>query len=505
MLTAFRNKLFSRVPACRFATFRTLFAFANLIYVIPRCSEILNGYFNSSFHLPVASWIPALPPQAGWLLIGLQYLSGTLLFLGLLPRLSAGFLLLSGLYFFSLDRYFYSHNIQLHFIFLAILTVSPNRLSLFDLVRGKKRGAQAEAWPEHLVRFQLFVIFFYSGLDKIFSPFWGLSGSFFVYEFGHPMWTRFSPLVPGIISVLIILFEFFLAAAFLLKPLWKFAFWAGFFFVVGTELLISPTMFIWDILAALVLFIPSANDAIPYDPESRFDEFWKKILSGFDWLGRFEWKPVHKSETKNNLALPQLIFLIPAPLYLVLSLTHMKLLRISHVHREILFSGLVLAFIFMWVSVREKKLNPDKNNVLILNLNRLNNDRDLRKALWYVSKAEDILIVDLLWNPAMKFAGRNIPRLTLAQSASPESLSQDIDWSLSLMNQMETAGIELWPAFKYQLMANSFAEFLFYILPLNKLLSEKKPDHVVLMRNGNKILESVSSLIRLRNIPIQTV
>ncbi len=272
-----KDGLFGLVPAYRFATFRTLFALVNIFTFIPRLNQVIYEYIQSSFHLPMQPWIPipALPAQMAPIFIPLQYLASGLLFLGIIPRISAGFLSMSGLYIFLLDAKHYSHTAQFHLLLLAILAVSKNKLSLIDLFQEKKRkSSYEEAWPEYLVRFQLSIVFFYTALDKIFSPFWGYAGTFFIYELGDRYLTSqsLSPLpwlqtfvrsiiltAPGIASMCTIALEFFLAAAFLFKPFWKWAIIAGLFFTVMIKLLMNPEVFAWDLMATLVLLLPTSG------------------------------------------------------------------------------------------------------------------------------------------------------------------------------------------------------------------------------------------------------
>ncbi len=264
--------MFERVPACRFAVFRTFIALANLFYFIPRQNRVVDYYIHSWFHQPTLDWIPTISVHAGFIFMGLQYLVGMLLLFGVAARLSAGFLSLCGLYVLLLDKIHFSHNGELHVIFLFILALSNNKLSLIDLFREKKRTSyEMEAWPEYLIRFQLFVVFFYTALDKMFSPFWGSTGSFLVYELGNQTVFRLDApttwfyavvglivsAAPGMISILVIGVEFFLAAAFLFRRLWNWAVRVSLLFIIVIELLISPGLFTWDLLAALVLFLPA--------------------------------------------------------------------------------------------------------------------------------------------------------------------------------------------------------------------------------------------------------
>ncbi len=251
------NFWFKQVPGYRLAFFRIAIAATTIIFVIPRLNGAVHSYLASSFHTPMLSWIPSLPAHTQRALALAEYTAAVCLLLGLLPRLAAGFLAASIFYIFLLDTRYYSHWCQFHLILLTLLACSKARFS----------------WPEHLIRFQLSILLFYTALDKVFSPYWGTSGMFFTYEFdslkntvmpgllSSPLaWLKAQGLgvfvrFPAVISIATIGLEFFLAVGFLFRPCWRIAVPLGFLFAAALEFFMGPISFAWDFMAVLILFL----------------------------------------------------------------------------------------------------------------------------------------------------------------------------------------------------------------------------------------------------------
>ena len=237
MNTAIRweNFWFKQVPGHRLAFFRMAIAATTILFVIPRIQGAVHSYLASSFHTPMLPWMPPLPAHTEQALAFAEYTAAACLLVGFLPRLAAGFLAASGLYIFLLDTRHYSHWGQFHLILLTLLACSKAR----------------EAWPEHLIRFQLSILLFYTALDKVFSPYWGASGTFFYYE----LEALARLIAPGLLSSATIGLEFFLAVGLLFKPLWRIAVPLGFLFAAALQFFIGPVAFAWDFMAVLILFL----------------------------------------------------------------------------------------------------------------------------------------------------------------------------------------------------------------------------------------------------------
>jgi uncharacterized membrane protein YphA (DoxX/SURF4 family) len=293
---------FGPTAAYRLATFRVALAVTTIIFHVPKFNGLIEGYVSSTFHVPGAlPWIPTLTRTGGAVLIVLQYVASAGLLVGLAPRVCAWFLAAVGAYVIALDPEHYAHNAQFHLTLLALIGCSSDRVPFLRLLRGDDSGGRCPVWPEHLVRIQLSIVFLYAAVDKMFSPYWGLSGTLlaslgvadhglglaglqrvsqtFIHAFAAPL------------SMMTIVIEIFLAVAFLFRPLWPAGVVVGFVFVVYLEFLVRPGVFTWDTLAALVMFVP-ANDrswTIVYDPECASSRWKQTMLARLDWLRRLKW------------------------------------------------------------------------------------------------------------------------------------------------------------------------------------------------------------------------
>ena len=273
------------------------------MFHVPKFNRLIGEYLSSAFHTsPAFAWLPALTRTEGAALIVLQYVAAFGLLLGLAPKVSAWFLAAVGLYVIGLDPEHYSHNAQFHLTLLALVGCSSDRVSLVRLLQGDD-GHTCSAWPERLVRIQLSIVFFYAALDKVFSPFWGVTGALLTTLDVAQHGTALTAVVranqavirefAAPLGMLTIAIEFFLAVAFLFRRLWPAALLLCFVFVVYLEFLVRPGLFTWDTLAALVMFVP-ANDrswTIEYHAERTSYRWKRSLLERLDWLRRVRWIP----------------------------------------------------------------------------------------------------------------------------------------------------------------------------------------------------------------------
>lgn len=311
------------VPAYRLATFRVAIAVLTLFAYVPHFEGLIRDYCASSFHVPIFFGIPPLSLKAGRLLIVLAHASGWALVLGFFPRLSATLLAASGFYIFSLDVQYYANNVLFHLLLLVLLACSCDRISLRTLMRGDDGKAVCTAWPEHLIRWQLSIVLFYSALDKVFSPFWSGAGGW-LGEMGisphGPLFfwldranETFLSLWEVGIKRAVIGLELFLAVAFLLKPLRRLVVPLGLFFAIYLEVLVRPQLFAWDMVAVLLLFLPAADRqyTVSYDKENAVLSLSHRLISRFDWLRRLTWNPA----SGKGFSLADALFLFPGPLF----------------------------------------------------------------------------------------------------------------------------------------------------------------------------------------------
>jgi hypothetical protein len=270
--------------------------------------RLIRLYYQSAFHIPIIPGLPAIPWKAGWwVLILLHHLAGWALLLGIWPRCAAGFLAASGAYVFLLEAENFSHNTWFHLLLLGLLVFAGDRLSLSQLIGETGGRRRCPAWPEKLLRLQVAILFFYSALDKVMSPFWGLSGGVladrvFVQRTAPLSWIhdRIRWLVdtfPGPVSVTTIGLEFALTACMLFRPLWSIAVPLALVFAAQIEFLLIPGAFAWDVAALTVLFLPAADQRhiVLYEETCPWCRWQKAVLSRLDWLRRLRWVPLSES------------------------------------------------------------------------------------------------------------------------------------------------------------------------------------------------------------------
>jgi Vitamin K-dependent gamma-carboxylase len=299
---AFGNGWFATVPAYRLATLRVALGVTTLAFHVPKFNGLVDAYMASTFHVPPAfSWIPPLTPAGGTALSILQHVAGWGLLLGWGPRLSAWFLAAAGFYVMSLDPEYYAHNAQFHLTLLALIGCSTDRVTLRRLLGEDGAEAQCPAWPERLVRIQVTVVFFYTALDKVLSPHWGLSGALLAkqrlaaHAAGLAWLQRANEAVlraiPGVLSAGTIALEFFMAAALLIRPLRRAGIVVAIAFLLYLEFILRPGVFAWDMMAALLVFVPAGDRSWTATyaaacPACRWNRW---IISRCDWLRRLRW------------------------------------------------------------------------------------------------------------------------------------------------------------------------------------------------------------------------
>jgi HTTM domain len=301
---SFGNGWFAQVPSCRLGTFRVALAVTTLVFHVPKFNRLIDDYTASAFHVqPAFGWFPVLTPTVGAALTVLQYAAAGGLLLGVGVPACGWFLATVGFYVLLLDPEHYSHNAHFHLTLLALAGCSRNGLSLARLIRDRDGDARCPAWPERLVRLQVAIVFFYAALDKVFSPFWGTSGTrlsalaMAEHGLGLSLLQRLNRAVthaaPAALSAATIALECFLAAASVFRPLWQVGLVIGFLFIAYLEFLVTPGLFTWDMFATGILFLPAGDRAWQalLDPRCAACRRDMTLLSGLDWLRRLRYVP----------------------------------------------------------------------------------------------------------------------------------------------------------------------------------------------------------------------
>ena len=318
---SFGDGWFALVTSCRFATFRVAVAFTTLVFHVPKFNGLIGDYAVSAFHVaPAFAALPILSPTAGAVLALLQYLAAGALLLGVAVPVCGWFLAGAGFYVMLLDPEHYSHNAHFHLTLLALLGCSRDGLSLTRLVREPAAAARCPAWPERLGRLQVGIVFFYAALDKVFSPFWGVSGTRLGVlrmadrGLGLALLQRLNQTItraaPAAWSIATIALEFFLAVAVVFRPLWRAGLVVGFVFIAYLEFLVAPGLFTWDMFACGILFLPAADGGwrVLLDRRCAACRRSRALLSGLDWLRRCQFV----SRDDSSVACPGLQLVSPS-------------------------------------------------------------------------------------------------------------------------------------------------------------------------------------------------
>ncbi len=317
-----------------------------LAFHIPDFDALIRANAQSRFHDPLYNWVPSLTALTAVLLIVARHFCSWTLLFGILPRMSAAFLALSGVYVMLLDAENFAHNTHLHLLLLILLACSNDCVSLWRLIRDDAAEVLTVAWPEQLVIIQMSIMFFITTLDKVMSPDWGTTGALLetlkvvdhgvTLEWAEGLVRTTLRRIPGPMSISTILLELFFAVAFLVRPLWRFVIPLTVAFMMFLEFLLRPKLFPWDVMAVLLLMIPAGDRShtLRYDGRS---ELWfrlRLILSGLDWHRRLRWETVERNEVEPHIgftlsnadgktrvgfdALRSLLLLFPAPMLAML-------------------------------------------------------------------------------------------------------------------------------------------------------------------------------------------
>lgn len=186
--TRLQQSLFTRVDGASLAAFRICFALAMIWHLAKQFSTFGGGtvidflYGQTEFNFPYRGfeWVQPLPGPWLNLLFVVVVLAAVLVGAGLFYRQSAVTMFLGYSYIFLLEQSQYNNHYYLMCLLCLLLVIVPagNRFSV-DAWRTRRRGLPSEwdvpFWSIALLRFQLFVMYFFGGVAKLNSD-W-LSGS----------------------------------------------------------------------------------------------------------------------------------------------------------------------------------------------------------------------------------------------------------------------------------------------------------------------------------------
>ncbi|MGH7213604.1 MAG: HTTM domain-containing protein, partial [Tepidisphaeraceae bacterium] len=268
-----------------------------------------------------------------------------------------------------------------------LLVFAKDRVSLWRLTRDDATDgddvarATCPAWPEHLLRLQVAIVFFFTALDKVFSPAWGVAGARvaalelkshrwplrLLQELNASLIARHA----GVLSVFTIVFEFAIALAALSPATWGWCVALGIGFATYLEFAVEQNLFAWDVLATMLLFLPAGDRAYTarYDPRSRAGCAFRAVVARLDWMRRLRWVEAPDSgegvtvidpagrRRAGLVAWSTLVTLLPGPLLFGLTIIRFISLRVmddagwSSGPTVLAMAGLSVACAPAWIAV----------------------------------------------------------------------------------------------------------------------------------------------------------
>jgi hypothetical protein len=280
--------LFDPVSIASLAFFRLAFGLCLILHIGPHAlgdSPYLETAAPASrFAYPGLAWLPQLSEDAMRFVLMAMLFSALGITLGLAYRLSAGFYALGAAYFHFADPAKFHNNHYLVVLLTVLLTMMPahGAASIDAWLRPAIRRTTTPRWTVWMLRFQVGVPFFFSGLSKLNSE-W-LRGFPAIYH-----WKSFvlahewaAPLPPEIMAGLIAWTGALTDASVVPLMLWRRTRLCGFalaiLFNLGNALLFSGpffgvAMFPWIMIAGVTIFLdPDWPRRVPF--LSRYGSAW---------------------------------------------------------------------------------------------------------------------------------------------------------------------------------------------------------------------------------------
>ena len=172
-LLRLRGRLFEPVDIASIAVFRMMFG-AILFWEVWRFFEhgwIRHNYVLPKFHFKYYGfeWLPAWPGDWMYIHFAMVGVLALCVTTGFLYRITSALFLLGFTYWFLLDQTFYLNHLYLVVLLAFLLAVTPaHRARSVDArLRPRIRSSTIPAWYLWLLRFQVGIVYFYSGVAKI--------------------------------------------------------------------------------------------------------------------------------------------------------------------------------------------------------------------------------------------------------------------------------------------------------------------------------------------------
>ncbi|MEP0366513.1 MAG: HTTM domain-containing protein [Cyclobacteriaceae bacterium] len=154
-------------------TFRVLFG---LMMAFSVARFTLNGwidelYISPQFHFSYYGfeWVEALPAKGMYILFGLLFVSALLIASGYLYRVATVLFFVLFTYVELIDKTTYlNHYYFISLVAFIMIFLPANRRFALDIsLRGASPTSTVPAWTINIIRFQLFIVYFYAGLAKL--------------------------------------------------------------------------------------------------------------------------------------------------------------------------------------------------------------------------------------------------------------------------------------------------------------------------------------------------
>lgn len=167
------NTISRQIPIAPLVTFRVLFG---LMMVFGTARFYFKGWIYDLYILPKYhftyygfDWVKPLPEQGMYMLFALLFCSALFILLGLFYRISTIVFFTLFTYVELIDKTTYlNHYYFVSLIaFLLIFLPANRRFSIDATWLGKKSSHLVPAWTINILKFQLFVVYFFAGLAKL--------------------------------------------------------------------------------------------------------------------------------------------------------------------------------------------------------------------------------------------------------------------------------------------------------------------------------------------------
>jgi hypothetical protein len=173
MIGSWSKFLFKKVPIYPLVTFRIVFGLLMIISTsrFMYLGWIEDHFVNTQFQFKYYGfeWLTLLPPFWMYFIHCVMLISALGLMLGFLYRLSVILLFLTFTYTELLDlTYYLNHYYFVSLVCLLLIFIPANKfLSIDCRIWPKIASKTTEAWHVNILKFQIFVVYFFAGIAKI--------------------------------------------------------------------------------------------------------------------------------------------------------------------------------------------------------------------------------------------------------------------------------------------------------------------------------------------------